>query len=78
MEGYVNDLLQKINHADPDPDALYQLTVAIPCILHLEMRVGIKMVFMLIMMGLGNASADSLDWMQVEGKTSRSSNVRKD
>ena len=78
IEGYVNDLLQKINHANPNPDALHQLTVAIPCILHLKMRVGIKMIFMSIMMGLGNASDDSLPWMQIEGKTSRSSNVRKD
>ena len=35
----VTVLLDSINHKKPDPDQLYDLIMAIPCILHLEMRV---------------------------------------
>ena len=48
-EERVSDMLQSINHKKPDPDRLYDLIMAIPCILHLEMRVGIKMLYILLL-----------------------------
>ena len=50
--------------------------MAIPCILHLEMRVGIKLIHMIILSGLGNADKEHLDWMNDENFTSTSGNVR--
>ena len=53
-EEEVRKLLSKIKHCDTT-EALYSIKLAIPCILHLEMRVGIKLIHMVILCGLGNA-----------------------
>ena len=52
VEGHVWELLSKINHSESQANALYDLAVAIPCILQFEMRVGIKMIIVLIMRGM--------------------------
>ena len=43
---------------------MYLLIQAIPCILHLEMRVGLKILEMIIDKGLSNAEDNTLAWQQ--------------
>ena len=74
-EEEMKKLLQKIEHCDTT-EALYSIKIAIPCILHLEIHVGIKFVHMLILCGLGNADEGPLDWMIDEEFSSTSGNKR--
>jgi hypothetical protein len=45
-------LLRAIDVCTPDPKAIVHINKTIPCILHLEIRVGIKMFFMIASQGL--------------------------
>jgi hypothetical protein len=45
-------LLRAIDVCTPDPKAIIQINKMIPCILHLEIRVGIKMFSMIVSQGL--------------------------
>ena len=60
-------LRKRIERCEGSPQALYLMIQAIPCILHLEMRVGIKILTMVINVGLGNAGGDKLDWQNTQG-----------
>ena len=51
----------RINHCTPNEGALYMRMQSIPCILHLEMRVGLKLVWMLLNEGLNNAKGKFLE-----------------
>jgi hypothetical protein len=50
-------LLRSIDVCIPDPKDIVQINKMIPCILHLEIRVGIKMFSMIVSQGL-SAQAD--------------------
>ena len=50
------NLLTHINHLSPKADTPYILNKAILCILHLEMRVGIKLLTVLVLKGLSNTA----------------------
>jgi hypothetical protein len=48
-------LLTELAHGSPSEGAMFLLIQAIPCILHLENRIGIKILTMLLIEGLSNA-----------------------
>jgi hypothetical protein len=54
-EKEVRDLLKKFKHSQRCENALFLLIQAIPCILHMENRVGLKILTMLLISGLSNA-----------------------
>ena len=62
-ENSVKDILEKMDHCKANPEQLINLIMAIPCILHLEMRIGIKMIEMLILFGIANAKKNTLSWL---------------
>ena len=72
----VNNLLGSIDHEKPNPDRLFDLIMAIPCILHLEMRVGIKMLSMIVVRGIYNARKDILPWQMADENRSKAENPR--
>jgi hypothetical protein len=47
-EKELRELKAKLDHCTPDENALYELLLAIPCILHMENRIGIKLVEMVL------------------------------
>ena len=51
----VRDLLKTFKHSKRHENALFLLIQAIPCILHMENRVGLKILTMLLITGLSNA-----------------------
>ena len=75
-ENEIKILRSRIERCQASPKALYLMIQAIPCILHLEMRVGLKILTMIINAGLGNASAKKLTWQDLQAK--ETSNQRKD
>jgi hypothetical protein len=59
-EANVRLLLTELAHGTPSEGAMFLLIQAIPCILHMENRVGIKILTMLVIEGLSNAKAGLL------------------
>jgi hypothetical protein len=53
-------LLTELAHGSPSEGAMFSLIQATPCILHLENRVGIKILTMLFIEGLSNAKKGNL------------------
>ena len=49
--------------------ALVMMMSMLPCILHMEIRVGIKMITMLLKEGLTNAKNDNLQWIETRDRT---------
>jgi hypothetical protein len=54
-EAKIRLLLTELDHGSPSEGAMFLLIQAIPCILHLENRIGIKILTMLVIEGLSNA-----------------------
>ena len=54
-EAKIRLLLTELEHGSPSEGAMFLLIQAIPCILHMENRVGIKILTMLMIEGLSNA-----------------------
>jgi hypothetical protein len=54
-EKEVHDLRKQLNHAKRDENELFSLIQAIPCILHMENQVGLRILTMLLITGLSNA-----------------------
>jgi hypothetical protein len=54
-EAKIRLLLTELSHGTPSEGAMFLLIQAIPCILHLENRIGIKILTMLVIEGLSNA-----------------------
>jgi hypothetical protein len=63
-------LQAKLDHCTPDENALYKLLLAIPCILHMENRIGIKLVEMVLIEGGSNAIAGKL-FGHIRGKVGK-------
>jgi hypothetical protein len=59
-EKELRELKAKLDHCTPDENALYELLLAIPCILHMENRIGIKLVEMVLTEGGSHAIAGDL------------------
>ena len=59
-EAKIRLLLTELAHGAPSEGAMFLLIQAIPCILHLENRVGIKILTMLFIEGLSNAKKGEL------------------
>jgi hypothetical protein len=59
-EGKIRLLLTELAHGTASEGAMFLLIQAIPCILHLENRVGIKILTMLFIEGLSNAKEGKL------------------
>jgi hypothetical protein len=59
-ESKIRLLLTELAHGTPSEGAMFLLIQAIPCILHLENRVGIKILTMLFIEGLSNAKKGKL------------------
>ena len=78
MEEKINDLKLKVKRCEKNPKALYLLVQAIPCILHMEMRVGLKILTMFINAGLGEAASSSLPWQQGPQEKNITQNKMKD
>jgi hypothetical protein len=67
-EAKIRHLLTELEHGTPSDGAMFLLIQAIPCILHLENRTGIKILAMLVIEGSSNAKAGLLHAdMPVEG-----------
>jgi len=47
-------LIETFAHCSPKEGALFQLLRCIPCVLHMENRIGLKMVYMCLVEGLSN------------------------
>jgi hypothetical protein len=56
-EAKIRLLVTKLKHGTPAEGAMFLLIQAIPCILHMENRIGIKILTMLLVEGLSNAKA---------------------
>ena len=68
-EAKIRLLLTELEHGTPNEGAMFLLIQAIPCILHLENRVGIKILTMLFIEGLSNAKKGALyDDVGAEGR----------
>ena len=67
LEWDLQGLKKKLEYCDSisekKKNALYGLLDAIPCILHLENRISLKIVEMLIRAGLDNAKMNLLSWL---------------
>jgi hypothetical protein len=67
-EAKIRLLLTELAHGTPSEGAMFLLIQAIPCILHMENRIGIKILTMLVIEGLSNAKAGLLyDHIRAEG-----------
>jgi hypothetical protein len=55
-EHYIRQLRKKVQHCDNQEAAFFFLMQAIPCILHLENRTGLKLFTQLVVEGISNAS----------------------
>jgi hypothetical protein len=69
-ENSLEFLLGSISHIQTKDDALYYIKQAIPCILHLENRTLLKLLFLMLREGLANAQGKLLE--QTRGITSMS------
>ncbi len=59
-EKKLRELLVRLNHSKRDANALFLLIQTLPCILHMENRMGIKIITMLFVKGLSSAMKKEL------------------
>ena len=59
-EAKIRLLLTELEHGSPSKRAMFLLIQAIPCILHMENRVGINILTLLMIKGLSNAKDSKL------------------
>ena len=60
IESDVRKLTSELSHCTPKETACFLMINAIPCILHMELRVGLKILTMLLVEGLSNAKERNL------------------
>ena len=60
LEEKIQNLKSDLDHCTPKDGALFLIYNAIPCILHMENRVGIKILTMLLVEGLSNVKEKTI------------------
>lgn len=64
IEKREKNLRQMLLQSEPKEKAMYLVLQAVPCILHLENRVGLKSIESVLRSGLTNALQGKLEWVQ--------------
>ena len=70
-EQRAHDLAAMLRESQPKDQAMYLVLQAVPCILHLENRVGLKSIESVLRSGLSNAQKGILDWTTAMGIQAR-------
>ena len=66
-EQRICDIQHMLTHSAPRDKAMYLVMQAVVCILHLENRVGLKSIEMILRSGFSNATEGALEWIASTG-----------